>query len=474
MSWFVIEFGKQQGYVINGAAPDEQLDADRLFSIWLPFGALGESVAAVGHQKVANDLWYVVAKPAGSNSIYAHRVNRSEYRSLGFSPFVDALAAPCARELGHEILSPGPLRWVGKREGRITTGGEPPTLQLAQRLFEALSETEREPDYISIAPERGTARNAAHCRFLFESGAKLDHVAAVAALGPPMATDTEPSIRQAVRTAIQQVAEATRGMRDLEKGLNSFSDAGMEERAGMDRRIQSVDDRLGKVDKRLEEVERREPMASAPPVHRARSVIAALSFAAASLALIVATGVGVNQFSVVSAVNELPTSWTVDQLDRRLQTVEQRLRTAIDAQTTESHARQAALLDIDNKIAALKTLVETLRTFLGPEIDVSRSSLNLFVDGRLAKGELQFADRLRVLGDELTSIQTFLGDSSFATLNLRLKSISASDVQADGQSVAKLLEDLASQVSDLKTAACRLDSFRGEPPCVSLQLEKPE
>ncbi|WP_213286741.1 hypothetical protein [Bradyrhizobium sp. sGM-13] len=478
MSWFVIEFAKQQGYVIKGAAPDEQPDADRLFSTWLPFGALGESVAAVGHQKAADDFWYVVVKPAGSNSIYAHRVNRSEYRSLGFSPFVDALAAPCAEELGLDTVSPGPLRWVGKPDGRITSGGGAPTLQLAQRLFEALSETDREPDYISIAPERGTARNAAHCRFLFEPGAKLDRVAAAAAVGRPTATDTDPSIRQAVRTATQQGAETSRGLRNLEKSFNSLSEAGAEERVGMDRRIQAVYDRLGNIDERLGKVGQREPMTSPLPDNKPGSVIGAHTFAAAALALIMAIGLAVNQFSVASAVNQLPTSVTVGLLERRVETAERRLDGAITAQSSEAQARQAAIIDLDNKIAALKTSADTLRTFLGPDADVSQSSLALFVDGRLAKAgitdDLHAAERLRVLGDDLTSIQTFLGDTSTGTLHLRLKSIPAADVQADGKPVAKLLEDLAKQISDLKRAACRLSSFRGKPPCPSLQLGEPE
>ncbi|MER8433902.1 hypothetical protein [Mesorhizobium caraganae] len=184
MSWFVYKHSADKGYRVVGAADAARRGAEKLFAEWLPYNAVPESAAIVGHQRFADDLWYIIAKPAGTRSIHCLLIDLASYRGLEFSPFSAALGAPCGPKLPYEAVPAPALRWAGALDERLAAADDS-YLDLAQRLFLGLSESDRMRDYVSALPVRGVATLSVFSRFELRDGAVLDR-ARVAALVRPM------------------------------------------------------------------------------------------------------------------------------------------------------------------------------------------------------------------------------------------------------------------------------------------------
>jgi hypothetical protein len=259
MNWFVYEHTNEKGYRVVGATDAERSGAETLFREWLPYRAVPEAAAIVGHHRFAESLWFVVVKPAGTNSIHAMMADRATYERVDFSPFSLSLGAPCGASLVFGAIPGPPLCWAGVAHYRLAIGDDS-YLELAQRLFIGLEKAARLQDYISALPLRGTARQSQFSRFELREGAVFDRAQAAILLRPLLAEKEVIDRFGVEKNAISRVAgDLTAFREDVQHRLDALIKKIPAPGSGPDG--PAVSGRVDKLEERLATLEAARPSA---------------------------------------------------------------------------------------------------------------------------------------------------------------------------------------------------------------------
>jgi hypothetical protein len=464
MSWFVYQHSEDKGYRIVGATDTERRGAEKLFAEWLPYGAVPESAAIVGHQRVADDLWYVIAKPAGTNSIHGMLADRATYRLLEFSPFSAALGAPCGAKLAYEAV-PGPaLRWAGAADERLATSDDR-YLDLAQRLFVGLSDTDRMHDYISALPARGVATHSQFSRFELREGAALDR-ARVAALLRPL---------QAEQGTIGRLAgELTTYRQDVEGRLKALTEKIPPPSPSAE--DLALTDRADKLEKRVAILETTPPP-SAPPQPRSNQQASsdlrrAECLIAASLAIILL--VGAAQYFLVSrplSQRAVAADATIEEV-RVKQTAANGLFNALKSDfDTLSHAFTDLTAGTSSK-TSLASLAQDITTAQTGIADLGRQFTELTVGSPAKRSLTSLARDLDAAQASIQSLRRRLDELTSGTPKTTLASLAGevSAVTSQVEALSKGLDALAGVREGVNSLASTLGALTlGAPQKISIR-----